>query len=47
MFKTLEFTDFEVERKLIPKAVYYLNIFLNPKFENTLRLEKDYPIWDF
>lgn len=27
-------------------AAFYLNIFLNPKFQNQLKLEEDYVIWD-
>lgn len=27
-------------------AVFYLNIFLNPKFQNQLKLEEGYVIWD-
>lgn len=44
--KTLESIDFETERKVMPKAAFYLNIFLKPKFQNQLTLEKDNVIWD-
>lgn len=30
----------------LKKAALYLNIFLNPKLQNKLRVEKHYTIWD-